>query len=318
MTSRWTSFTRWVLLTGDRRAVAAALLAALAVLFGPVGHLVTLGGGGHETTVPLVSTLLSGNFVLVSIVVSVNSVFVSGEQSPLGQQFGRIRDTAEFRRQLESVVEADHVPADPEGFLQVLTGDIVERGQRLQDDVPPADVDVRADLDGYLDRLGTASGDMNARLRNVERPLEAVLATMHFDYARQVEDLQRLRADHGDDLPEAAATTLEEMLDLLEYFAVARAYFKSLYLRREFASLSTNLVYVAVPSIAAVSFFLLHFSQLPSTHALVVAVHVVALAPFALLSAYVVRVAAISRRTESPGHFVFGDGEPGVPGVSSQ
>lgn len=317
MTSRWTSFTRWVLLTGDRRIVAAALLAAFAVLFGPVGHVVTPGGSSHETTVPLVTTLLSGNFVLVSIVVSVNSVFVSGEQSPLGQQFGRIRDTAEFRRQLESVVEADHVPADPGGFLQVLTGDIVERGQRLQDDVPPADVDVRADLDGYLDRLGAASGDMNARLRDVERPLEAVLATMHFDYARQVADLQRLRADHGDDLPEAAATTLEEMLDLLEYFAVARAYFKSLYLRREFASLSTNLVYVAVPSIAAVSFFLLHFSQLPSTHTLVVAVHVVALAPFALLSAYVVRVAAISRRTESPGHFVFGDGEPGVPGVSS-
>jgi len=309
----------WVVLTGDRRVVAAALLAAFAVAFGPIGHLFTIGGAGsRDTTVPLVTTLLSGNFVLVSIVVSVNSVFVSGEQDPLGQQFGRVKDTAEFRRQLESLVEADHVPASSEGFLQLLTGDIVERGQRLQAEIPPADVDVRADLDAYLGHLGEASGDMNDRLRGVERPLEIVLATMEFDYARQVDDLHLLRAEHGDDLPEDAATTLEEMLDLLEFFAVARAYFKSLYLRREFAALSKNLVYVAVPSIGAVSFFLLHLSGLPSTHALVVAVHVVALAPFALLSAYVVRVAAVSRRTESPGLFLFGDGGEGVPGVSSR
>jgi hypothetical protein len=309
----------WVVLRGDRRVVAGALLAAFAVLFGPVGHLFTLEGtGSHDTTVPLVTTLLSGNFVLVSIVVSVNSVFVSGEQDPLGQQFGRIRDTAEFRRQLESVVEVDHAPADTERFLRLLTGDIVERGQRLQADIPPADIDVRADLDAYLGRLGHATGEMNERLRDVERPLDVVLATMRFDYVQQVADLHRLRAEHGDALPDAAADTLGEMLDLLEYFAVARAYSKSLYLRREFAALSTNLVYVAVPSIGATSFFLLHLSRLPSTHALVVAVHVLALAPFALLSAYVVRVAAVSRRTESPGHFLFGDGGEGVPGVTDR
>lgn len=309
----------WVVVRGDRRVVAAGLLAAFGVLFGPVGHLVTVGSRApHETTVPLVTTLLSGNFVLVSIVVSVNSVFVSGEQVPLGQQFGRIRDTAEFRRQLESVVEADHAPADTEAFLRLLTGDIVERGQRLQTDIPAADVDVRADLDAYLGRLGDATGELNDRLRDVDRPLDVVLATMHFDYVQQVADLHRLRAEHGDDLPAAATETLEEMLDLFEYFAVARAYSKSLYLRREFASLSTNLVYVAVPSIATTSFFLLHYSRLPSEHPLVVAVHVVALAPFALLAAYVVRVAAVSRRTGSPGHFVFGDGGEGVPGVTDR
>ncbi|MFB6072077.1 MAG: hypothetical protein ABEJ88_03825 [Halobacterium sp.] len=310
---------RWVVLTGDRRVVAGCLLAAFALAFGPVGHVLTAGGGRftHDTTVPLVTTLLSGNFLLVSIVVSVNSLFVSGEQNPLGQQFGRIRDTAEFRRQLESVVEADHVPADPSGFLQVLTGDIVERGQRLQTRIPPADVDVHADLDAYLDQLGAASGDMNDRLRGVDGPLDVVLATMQFDYAGQVEDLERLRADHGDGLPEAAATTIEEMLDLLEYLAVAREYFKTLYFRREFAALSANLVYVSVPAIAAVSFVLLHLQRLPSSHSLVVVVHVVSLAPFALLAAYVVRVAAVSRRTESPGHFVMGDSD-GVPGVSQE
>ncbi|MFC3477292.1 hypothetical protein [Halobacterium litoreum] len=307
---------RWATLTGDRRAVAGSLLAVFALLFGPIGHALSLEGGGfgHDTTVPLVTTLLSGNFLLVSIVVSVNSLFVSGEQNPLGQQFGRVRDTTEFRRQVEDVVEADHVPTHPESFLRVLTGDIVERGQRLQSRLPSYDVDVQADLDAYLESLGDATGEMNAALRGVSRPASVVVATMAFDYARQVDDLQRVRAEHADAMGDDAAETLDEMLELLEFFAVAREYFKTLYLRREFAGLSANLVYVSVPAIAVVSFVILHLSRLPTSHWLVVGVHVLSLAPFALLCSYVVRVAAVSRHTDSPGQFAFADGD-GVPGV---
>lgn len=308
--------TTWVTLRGNRLAVAGALLAAFAAVFGPLGHLLVAGGPvfDHDTTVPLVTTLLSGNFLLVSIVVSVNSLFVSGEQNPLGQQYSRVRDTAEFRRRLEDVVDADHVPGTPAGFVRVLSGDIVERGQHLQDQIPPADVSVRADFDAYLDQLGAASGEMNARLRDVDSPLGVVLATMGFDHSAQVEDLKRLRAEHGDALPDAATETIDEMLELLEFLVVAREYFKTLYFRREFAALSANLVYVSIPAIGVVSFVLLHLSRLPSFHAPIVLVHVVSLAPFALLCSYVVRVATVSRRIESPGHFVLED-SGGVPGI---
>jgi hypothetical protein len=309
---------RWVLFTGDRRAVAATLLAVFAAAFGPVGHSLAFADRvAHATTVPLLTTLLSGNFLLVSIVVSVTSVYVSGEQNPLGQQFGRVRDTTEFRRQLETVVEADHVPTDPEAFLRVLTGDIVERVQRLESEIPPADVDTRADLTAYLESLGDAVGGMNDRLRGVARPVAVVTATMEFEYARQVDDLQRMRADHADALPEAARDTLDETLELLDYFAVAREYFKTLYLRREFASLSANLVYVSVPAIGAVSFVILHLARLPASHAFLVAVHVLSLAPFAVLVSHAVRVAAVSRHTDSPGQFAFDDGG-GVPGIGEE
>jgi uncharacterized membrane protein len=46
-----------------------------------------------------VSTLLSGTFLVFSIVVSVSTLVVSQQQDPLAQQFGRIQSVVTFRRQ---------------------------------------------------------------------------------------------------------------------------------------------------------------------------------------------------------------------------
>jgi len=72
---------RWLLLDGRRSFVTAVLLLVLYVFLGPVGHyLVAFGGTGlseAHTLSPLFTTQLSGVFLLVSIVVSINSLFVS-------------------------------------------------------------------------------------------------------------------------------------------------------------------------------------------------------------------------------------------------
>lgn len=310
----------WLLYSGSRLVITTLLVALLFVFFGPVGHLVTGGLGQtlsrHQTVVPLVTTLLSGNFLLVSIVVSVNSLFVSGEQNPLGQQFSRIQSVAQFRRSLEDVTEFDHVPAAPADFLRVLTGDIVERAQYLRQNIPPTDFEFRADFDAYLDDLGRVTGELNESLNEGAHPLDVVLATLEYDYDRQVNDLRRLRAQGDGDLPESVNETIDDLLDLLRYFATTREYFKTLYFRREFANLSRDLILVALPAIGVMSFALLHIDQLPKSHWLVVGVHVVSLAPIALLATYVMRVVAIAKRTESAGQFAVydrGEGPSGIP-----
>ncbi|WP_435147587.1 hypothetical protein [Halobaculum sp. P14] len=302
----------WVLLDGSRWWVTAALLALLFVVLGPVGHAllavveVETALAERHTVVPLVSTFLSGNFLLVSIVVSVSSLFVSQEQNTLPQQFGRVQSVVEYRRRLEDVAGLDHAPAAPERLLRVLSAEVLERAQQLQDELRAVDVDVRADVDAYVSSLSAETGEMNRELDGGATTFDVMLATMDYDHDRQINDLRGLRAEYGDALDERAEDRIDELLTLLQYFATAREYFKTVYMRQEFARLSRNLVVVSLPTIGLVSFALLHLNRLPQSHYLIVTVHVVALAPFTLLSVYVLRVSAVSSRTQAAGQFVAG------------
>ncbi|WP_276272867.1 hypothetical protein [Haloarcula litorea] len=297
----------WVLLDGRRSAVTLALLAVLYVLLGPIGHaLSTQGGSGlteTHTLSPLFTTQLSGVFLLVSIVVSINSLFVSNEQRPLGQQLDRIREVGEFRRELEATADTAVTPTKPAQFLSVLTGTVLTTVQTLEDQLADADAELQADVREFLDGVADQTERVSDGLSESENSFDIVRTTLAYDYGGMRHDLRRIRAEY-DDLPEEAVDTIDTLLDLLEYFGTAREYFKTLYFGREFATLSKRLVYVTVPVIALLAFVLMHLNDLPDVHLLVIAAHTVGYAPFALLAAYVVRVATVSQRTGAAGQFV--------------
>ncbi|MFC5367089.1 hypothetical protein [Salinirubrum litoreum] len=304
---------RWFLLTGDRWYVTAVILLAIFVGLGPVGHaLVPVGPDtfGPNAVRPLLTTLLSGSFLLVSIVVSINSLFVSQEQTPLGRQFDRIRDVGEFRRDIESLIDTPISPAEPARFLRLLTGSILARAQLIDEDIDEsvalgdaaARTALRSGVDSYVTHLAEETRVVSSALDDADSTFELVVATMDYDYSRQANDLRRLRSGH--DLPEEAEARIQSILDLLQYFATAREYFKTLYFGREFADLSNGLLLVSLPTIALVAFVLLHLNSFGDLHAVATLVTTVALAPFALLAAYVVRVGTIARRTRASGQFV--------------
>jgi hypothetical protein len=302
---------RWVLLGGSRLRVTAALLVVVYLLVGPVGHAFLDAGSarGHAATfVPLVTTFLSGDFLLVSIVVSLNSVFTSQEQAPLGRQLDRIEAAGEFRREIESLVDEPISPAEPARFLQLLTGAILSEAQALSVDVD-ADVDGDAAVAGRVDEftgeLGRQTRRVNERLGETEGPtsLGLVLATLDYDYSGLSTDLRRLRGEHGEALEDAELARVERMLDLLRHFVTAREYFKTLYLSHEFATLSSRLLYLSLPVIVLSGFVLLH-DGVAVVHDATTLVVVLALSPFFLLAAYTVRVATVTRRTRAAGQFV--------------
>jgi hypothetical protein len=304
-TLRW-----WVLLSGDRRLVTVVALLVGYVLVGPLGHGL-LPGGAHtdqaDATVPLLTTMLSGTFLIFSIVVSVNSLFVSGEQSPLDQQFGRIQSVVEFRRQLEEVVETDHIPADPPRLVRTVSGEILARAQRLEDEIHTVDAEVRGNVSAYVDSLSAETGHVNAALEEGDSAVDITVAMMNYNHDRQINDLRRLRAEHSDHLSDHAHETIDELLRLLQYFAAARQYFKTLYTKTEFASLSRWLVFVSLPSVAVVATYLHYVSLVPESHLVVAAVEAVAFAPFLLVASYVLRVTTVSRRTWAAGQFAASD-----------
>ena len=302
---------RWVLLDGDRWLVTVGILLAFYLLLDPVGHFLTPDvsaplSDGHSPA-GLLETVLSGVFLLVSIVVSVNSLFVSRQQTPLQGQRDRIDAVHGFRADLEALIDASVTPTEADDLLGALTSAIVARVQSLDDALADGEADVRAEVEAYLSYTADRTETVNDRLNEADSTFDLVAATMDYDYSRQVTELRRIEQVHGDDLPADAAAAIDDTLDALEAFAVAREYFKTLYFGEEFATLSKRLLYVSLPAIAVVAFVLSHLGSLPDAHWLVMGVVTVAMAPFALLAAYVLRVATVANRTRATGQFVVAD-----------
>jgi hypothetical protein len=272
----------------------------------------------ENTAIPLASALLSGTLLLFSIVVSVNSLYVSQQQNPLSQQFGRIQGVLEFRRRLEDVMGVDHVPAQPDKLLRLLSGEILERAQYVEDEIHTADIEFRRDFDAYVESLGAETSAMNKRLGDATDTLDILLAMMDYNHDRQINDLRRLQAEYGDRLDDGVGERIDEMLRLLQFFAAAREYVKTIYTRREFARLSRDLTLTTIPTVAVVATFLHFLTDLPDVDALTTVVIAVAFAPFLLVSTYILRVAVISKRTQAAGQFVAGDSVGAIRGIPDE
>jgi hypothetical protein len=317
---------RWLLLTGSRRVVVCTLLvgvfsltvATLAAL--PPGTELLLPDRGTVST--LLNTLLSGVILLVSIVVSVTSLFVSQELSPLGRQRERIEQTRRFREQTESVLDSEVSPARPGQFLRAVTQAVLMHAQTLDDTVGPAHPgvdeattgDLQADVDACLELVADDVERVNRTLTAADTgTFDQLLAALEYDYAGQLYAVRRVESRHADRFTDASRAALSDLTDALEFFAAAREYFKSLYFEREFSNLSADLIYVSLPAIVVVSAAVLavdvrllggELFGFPTILLFAAVGYTVGLAPFLVLTSYVLRVATVSRLTLSAGPFI--------------
>jgi hypothetical protein len=298
---------QWLLFDGSRLAVTGVGLVVGYLLLGPIGHIVLSQvippDHSIQASIPLVTTFLSGDLLLVSIVVSVNSLYTSQEQTPLNQQAERIEAVGEFRNEFEELVDEPISPAEPVRFLQLLTGAILSEAQTLADGGPDGD-DVDGEVTEFVAEIAEQTERVNSRLEDATTSLDLVLATLSYEYSRLANGLRRFRSQYGEDFTEADRERIERMLALLQHFATAREYFKTLYLSREFAQLSKQLLYLSLPVILMSSFVLLHSSIIPETHDITTVLIILALSPFFLLAAFTVRVATVTIRTRAAGQFV--------------
>lgn len=309
---------RWMVLNGSRWHVSLVLVVGVFVSLIALSFvrpfemrvLVT----ETNTVQMLFNTFLSGMILLVSIVVSINSIALSDELGAIGRQEDRVADSLDFRRNVEDVLDTDVAPAEPSKFLYIVLDTIRIRAGELRDETADNEV-VSEQVETYVESVLENVEQVTKRLRSANTgTAQVVLAGLNYDYSWQIFAARRLQTRYADAFSEAETEALENMVGVLKYFATGHEYFKTLYYKREFASLSLALLYVSLPTIVFTSFVLLALDAnlFPDVSVrgisplllYVSAAFSIALAPFTVLTAYILRAATVAKRTLAAGPFI--------------
>jgi hypothetical protein len=315
---------QWLLLEGNRMHVTGLLL------FGVLVALLTLSVvrpvdvyallKDTNTIQTLFNTLLSGMILLVSVVVSINSIVLSEEITDIESQRNRIDASIRYRGQIEEFIEDDVSPARPASFLRTILKIIDQQSTAL------ADIAADSDNDEFRDEAKTFSDEITDEAERAGETLtdtrfgtfKVLLVGLNYDYSRQLHIARRFERKYGHCLGDEQQAAIEDLVETLKVFAIGREYFKSLYYKREFARLSSRLLYVSLPTIVVTSYVLLAldanlfpevtFLTLTPLLAFVSVAYTVALTPYLTLTSYVLRAMTVTLRTLAAGPFILEHG----------
>jgi len=316
----------WLLLEANRWAVAAVVLAGFVLgtllVAALVPDRVVLSVGDPVET--LFQGLVTATITGVTLVVSINSLVLSQELGTLGDQRDRMEGAMSFRRDVEDELGVEIAPATPAAFLQVLVDGVERRGARLSKAAAAVASErveterTRAFADDVRGHASSVSSDLADRQFGTFGVLSAAL---NFNYSWKIHEARRLR----ESLPEADETadaeSIRELRDALDsvvaaltLFGPAREHVKTLYFQWELVDLSRAMLYSAVPALLVATNTLLFHGTLGSVSGatlgiahyvwIVALAASIALAPFAILLSFVLRIGTIAKRTLSIGPFI--------------
>lgn len=294
----------WVLLDGNRLAVATLVLAILASILGAAE---LLGWAPLENYQPLFyvfGSLIGGNLTLITVVASINQLLLGREFETPGKLQSEMENVIEYRAAVENAA-GRLAPVKPLGFLHVVVESTRQQAQRIGGTTyGSVDEAVREDVDDVLESLTAHLDRTIDRLRDSNPDTFEVLSTtLTTNYAEDIHRIRQLRANHGDDLPDEMMEGLDDLVDDLQRVDVARQYFKSLYLEEELSTLSRVLLYAGIPAEGASVVALLALTSQNGTaltgidHLFFPAAIVVSFLPLALLFAFILRTATVTERT---------------------
>ncbi|GAA0536568.1 hypothetical protein ABNG02_11985 [Halorubrum ejinorense] len=308
----------WLLLDADRRLVTAVILSVVFLGLLAAGALLpgaaeAVSGGDSVDT--LFQGLLTATITGVTLVLTLNQLVLSQELGAVGDQRERMDGAMEFRRDAAAILGEPVSPTDPATFLGALVETTSERATALRQAVSgPAD----GELDGAVEDLTTAVVE-NASRTTAELDgarfgaFEVIGAVLDFNYSWKLFAARRLRERHGDELNEPATAALDDLIEALRLFGPAREHFKTLYFQWELIDLSRRMLAAAVPALLVAAGMVAFFdAAAPATTAFgveavvvwVAAAAAASLVPFALLLAYILRIATVTKRTLSIGPFI--------------
>ncbi|NHN46309.1 hypothetical protein G9464_01670 [Halostella sp. JP-L12] len=312
---------RWVALDGDRVLIAAALLAivfaAVVALAGM--SLVVVTDPRPVTT--LVGSMLGGMLPFITVVLAINQLILTQEFGTTGTFRERLDETDEFRRTVEDDVGVESSPATPTAFLRTLVAATRDRAERLREAADTVDdAERRERVRGFADRVADEAGSAEQTLEGATfGTFEVVSVILDYDDSAQLDAARTLRNTRDEEaLPDAVADAVDGIESLLEDVHVARLYFKTVYIQQELANLSIVLLYVGFAALVGGGFVILSYDRLVDLVAnralltgVVAGAVTLAVAPFAVLLAYVLRIATVARRTAADfGPFMLQQGIP--------
>jgi hypothetical protein len=307
----------WVFLDANRWLIAVLLSVASFVALVALGSSAPPLREAMESTAPvetafqaLIASLITG----VTLVVSINQLVLSQEIGQLGDHHAWMDEAMEFRREVETLFGTIG-PPDPAQFLQALVETSADRAVALREALEGNDdEELRDRADRLVENVVENSDEIYAQLETAEFGEFGVLRSgLNYNYSWKIYAVRRLRHEHGESLGEEDREAFDELVDILTLFGPALEHFKSLYFQWELVNLTRSILYAAIPALVASIATVLYLDpgSFPGTTLgvddlvwLVSASATLALVPFYLLAAYVVRVATVSRRTGALGPFI--------------
>lgn len=268
----------------------------------------------------LFSALLSGAILIVSVVSSISSIVLSQEISDIETTQERIDASIDFRRQAENLADIESSPGQPAAFLEVILYTIYRETRELQQVAERGDnEEFSRHVQDFTETVLTDAKQAGTTLDGSRFGTFKVLsAGLNYNHSWQLNTARRIQSRYEEALTEAEAAALANLIDTLKLFATGREYFESLYYKREVAQLSGMLLYVSLPVIVVISYLMLAVDAdlvpefavgLLSGQALILlAVYTLSLAPYVVLTAHVLRIAAITLRTLAAGPFTIRSG----------
>ncbi|WP_435097134.1 hypothetical protein [Halarchaeum sp. P4] len=309
----------WLLLSGNRWYIVAAMEGSFVLMALSLGlaDIIGVRESGFVTT--MFSTINSGLFSFVPIVVSINSLTITrlfGTPEGLRE---RIEEVQEFREGVEDLSSATVSPTDPAGFLALVIDSLHERVDTLEAAVEDDPDRTKGDVHALVGDVRAAVGDLDRELAEGDASVFSVLLPMvNENYSRDINHARRVKRSHREALSEEAEEALEDVQELLVSLDVTRQYFKVLYLQQELAAVSRYIAYSGIGAFVLSTLVIMIYSSgyppIVNAEPLLALVSVslgVAFLPFSVLFAHVVRVATVIKRTSAPGAFTPPGERPG-------
>lgn len=295
----------WLLLDGHRLAVAAIVVTGLLAWFSLLDLLGFAPLGNVQAMFYVYGGLIGGNLTLVTVVVSINQLLLSRQLESPGGLRENIDQVVDYRRTVEDAA-GEIVPAEPMGFLRILVENTREEAQNVGGLVAGTGGEPSHDeINDFVSRLTDHFDQVDELLRRSGTgTFEVLSTTLTTNYARQINQIRRLRAAYDGQLDEEIHERLDRLVERLEEIDVARQYFKSIYLQQELSKLSRILLYTGLPAEAIAVAMLLAFTADPGTafahgplRAAVTVTLAVSFLPLAVLVSFILRTATVTQRT---------------------
>lgn len=295
----------WLLLTGDRSVVALVITSLFFGLFSSLSILDVVPLFDLQALFYVYSGLITGNFTLITVVVSINQLLLSRELQTPGELRTQIENVIEYRRDVEGAAD-EIAPVQPLGFLRLLVEATREQAQRLggfsRNDAVQAGGD---ELASEATRLTEQMDQIDTLLRESETgTINVLLTLLRTNYAQEINRLRIIKERFEEELSPPVHDSIDEVIDRLQEIDVARQYFKAIYFQQELSSLSRILLYVGLPAVAIATATLLVLTLPASEPEAIRHVDVllpVSLAigflPLSILCSYILRTATVTNLT---------------------
>ncbi|AEH37619.1 hypothetical protein [Halopiger xanaduensis] len=312
----------WFLFSANRLTVTGVLTVAcfgLLTVFSaldiPLESILADGDTIETLFQTLVGVLITG----MTLVVSINQLVLSEEFGSLGRQRERMDKSMAFRKDSEREFQWTG-PPEPERFLSTLINTSVDRARAVREAVDGNDDRLlRERVDQLVDRIAASADEITDELEDAPFGEFTIMrAALSYNYSWKIYLVRRLYWEHQESIDDETRAAIDDLVDILQLFGPAEEFFKAHYLQWELVNLSRRILVTGIPALILSIYAALYLKPeivsgtvlgVPAIVWLINGGVTIALIPFFIFTAYVLRTASIAKESGAIGPFVLHESE---------